>query len=232
MRKIIVWGLLLSGLIYLGVNWYLNRAGNNTETTVQTGAIDIVYPDDNIDTPEVNNDKGAPFLSQNTKSQLLFDAPSSASYLLSSANELLQDKSLAIGSKANKKTLILGLDHPNGVRVLALNGDKGQNLINDVPDGPFFNDYGDLVAGNSIQVTVLDLNGDGSKNVVIAIGKYNGRIDASIFGLDSNSSDSYNYMGSIVSSSTIKFTDGKIITCNEDDTKAYKLQDSRLIEVH
>lgn len=230
MKKIIVWGLLLAGLIYLGVNWY-TKNNQIDDITTSEQPVDTVYPDSE---PLVNTNDGGDesTLSQSTKHDLLFDAPATARYIDSSASGLSQDKSLLFDPNGNgDKKLILGLDHPNGVRVLVLNGDKGQNLINEVPDGPFFNDYGDLKSDNYIQVTLVDLKGDGSKNIVIAIGKYNRRVDVSIFGLADDKS-SYNYLGSIESSSSVKFTDGKIVVCREDDTKAYKLQNNSIVEVH
>lgn len=231
MKKIIVWGLLLAGLIYLGMNWYLKKEDENVSTTEQA-EVDTVFPDSLpvTDTDKNNNEST---LSQNTKHLLLFDAPSTARFVLSLANDLTQDKSLLFDSNRNDgKKVILGLDHPNGVRVLVLNGDKGQNLINEVPDGPFFNEYGDLLPGYTIQVTLVDLNGEGSQNIIIAIGKYNDRVDASVFGLSKDNSGNYDYLGTIESSSKIKFVDGKIISCKADDTKAYKLQANSIIEVH
>lgn len=94
-----------------------------------------------------------------------------------------------INNDGKLETVVIGRDHPNGTRVVVSTGEIGYNLF--ANDGKYFeaafDDSGELKEGYYIQTSFFDLDKDGQKEVLLAIGnkmidlgvgiyKYNGNI--------------------------------------------------------
>lgn len=75
--------------------------------------------------------------------------------------------------------LLIGRDHPNGIRFLAMFPGYGVNLpLNFTKDFEGINEFGELKQGYYIQVAEHDFDHDGMPEIIIAIG--DGLIDLSI----------------------------------------------------
>lgn len=96
-----------------------------------------------------------------------------------------------INNDEKLETVIIGRNHPNGTRVLIIEGKRGYDLF--VCNGRYlksaFDDFGGLKQGYYIQTSFFDLDKDNQKEVLLAIGnkntkelgvgiyKYNGKIE-------------------------------------------------------
>ena len=171
-------------------------------------------------------------LSSVVSDALLFDGPISARYILSSAKELSENKIVKFdfNKDGKEEIILLGRDHPNGVRVLAERNDITQNLINDITEGYFFDSYGELKSDYSIQVTIVDLDNDGRCEVMVTIGKLGERVDGFIFIIKDTDKGSFNYVGSIKGKSCIELTSNQKIKLTDLDDKeiTYELYNKEL----
>ena len=174
-------------------------------------------------------------ISRQTNDPLLFDAPVKARYLLSSAEELAQNKIVKFdfNKDGNEEVILLSRDHPNGVRILAERNDKTQNLINDIPEGFFFDQYGELKPEYSIQVTIVDLDGDNKCEVVISIGAQQKRIDSFIFYIEDKENVNYHYVGSIAKTKEIRLTSNRdiLVTTDAGENENYNLLNREIVKV-
>ena len=234
MKKVFTYTLLFLSLGLFASCW--NKSSKASDSDAKDSSLvqpDVIYP--TTPSQEEGDHKAtgsAEMISSKSKEILLFDAPLSTQYIQSSARQLLQDKILKFGN-GNEGSVMLGLDHPNGVRVLAQRNGIGQNLINDVPDDYFFDDYGDLNPAFSVEVALLDVNKDNSSEIAVAVGKPGDRIDLSLFALQKTPNGAFVYLGTIQSKSVITFADGVFRATAKDNSKlTYKLQDNKLVLVH
>ena len=234
MKKVFTYTLLFLSLGLFASCW--NKSSKASDSDAKDSSLvqpDVIYPTTPSQEGGDHQATGsAEMISSKSKEVLLFDAPLPARYVQSSARQLLQDKTLKLGN-GDEGSVLLGLDHPNGVRVLAQRNGIGQNLINDVADDYFFDDYGDLNPAFSVEVALLDVNKDNSSEIAVAVGKPGDRIDLSLFALQKTPNGAFVYLGTIQSKSVITFADGVFRATAKDNSKlTYKLQDNKLVLVH
>ena len=99
-----------------------------------------------------------------------------------------------------------------------------------VVEDDFFDDYGDLIPGNSIQVTVLDIDQLVGKEIVISVGKYGKRIKTYLFYVDKK--QGFNYIGAFESKSTPKLVGNSITASNLNGKKeTYAIYQRNLMQV-
>ena len=231
MKKFLVNGIIIIAVAALV--FYFNTRKSTEEGDSQDITLvdkDIVYPggESSQNSNQTTNSKST--IGEASKQTLLFNAPVGVKYVLSSAPQLLQDKSLSFAKNADE--VVLGLDHPNGVRVLAKANGVAQNLINDIPDGVFFDSYGDLMPENSVQVTLLDLEDKGVENIILSIGKPSGAVDTSIFRLTNSTSEPFQYIGTIQGAEDTQFDGSRIIANRSGSVKKYKIENQVLVELN
>lgn len=250
MKKIIVFVLIVLIIFMVGSCWF-NQNRQETKTVIEPrkevdGGLSILTPtpqdqdsdkssNHSTEAPKENSNFTAPksttYLSAISKRKVLFDATTDAHYVLSTTKELAENKTIQLDMTGDRKieTITLGLDHPNGVKVLAIKNGIGVNLMNSITEGPFFDDYGDLLQGYSIQVTVLDIDQIKGKEIVISVGKSNKRIDSYLFYADNSG---FKYIGSLVSKGAIKLVGNelKLKTLNGQD-ETYAIYQKRLTQI-
>lgn len=104
-------------------------------------------------------------------------------FIISSSDDINKDKTLQVDLDLDgkKETIIIGKDHPNGVKVRGIKGEYSINLlsllfdntnderISDILDG-MFDEYADLNKGCYIQASYVDLDNDGKYEVLISVG--------------------------------------------------------------
>lgn len=74
-------------------------------------------------------------------------------------------------TKVKPTTLVVGRDHPNGTKVLALFPGYGVHLPLMFPDEfGGFNDFGDINEGYYVQVAEHDFDNDGTPEILVAVG--------------------------------------------------------------
>ena len=232
MKKVFTYTLLFLSLGLFISCW--NRSNKTSDSDAKDSSLvqpDVIYPT----TPSQGGSEQVTgsneMLSSQSKEALLFDAPLPAKYIQSSARQLLNDRTLSLG-QGDEGSILLGLDHPNGVRVLAVRNGVGQNLINEVPDDYFFDDYGDIKPSFSVEVALLDVDKDDRYEVAVVVGKPEDRVDLSLFALEKTPNGLFKYLGTIQSTSTITFTDGVFEATTKDKSKLkYKLEGAKLTEL-
>ena len=174
-------------------------------------------------------------MSNQTTDKLLLDAPVRARYLLSSAKELAQNKLVKFdfNKDGKEEVILLSRDHPNGVRILAERNNFTQNLINDIPEGFFFDQYGELKSQYSIQVTIVDLDGDNRCEVIVSIGEVGNRVDAFFFYIEDSDLGNYHYIGAIQECKSLVINLDKVINAVDGSGKTtqYILRDRELAEL-
>lgn len=255
MKKLIQFVLVILVIGLVGSCWFNQREeskDNQGSGLVKEGGKDIIYVDDSD--PKENSNSGSVgqtdvtnpkkedshkpvvkpsgWISQSTKTKLLFDAPSNAHFMISSDKELVTDKTIQLDMSGDGKieTLTLGLDHPNGVRLTSIRKGMSGNLMDKVTDDEFFDDYGDLLAGNSIQVTVLDMDEIKGKEVVISMGKYGKNVTSYLFYVDPQTG--FHYINKVLSKSAPKLDGNKLQITNRNGKKEiYKLYQRSLVLV-
>lgn len=88
-----------------------------------------------------------------------------------------------------KEGISIGMDTPNGTKVVIIKGDKGYNLMYDASIGSntnLFDDYGGLKEGYLLQICFFDFDNDGIKEIIIADGDKLINLGVSIIKYDSN----------------------------------------------
>ena len=227
MRKWITTSLALVITILLMGCWEVKKKTNSSVENGGTDSIETLTPS--------NSESAREQLSQHVSDNLLFDAPTCARYLLSSVKELAQDKIVKFdfSKDGNEEIILLGRDHPNGVRVLAERKNITQNLISAIDEGYFFDAYGELKEPNAIQVTVTDVNGDGTCEVIVSIGQVGVRVDAFIFEIRDTNSGSYHYLGRVSGKERMVLTPNyELHTIDKEGrSRNYKLRSSQLISI-
>ena len=259
MKKLVAIILILLLIGMIGSCWFNQRESNSgaiiEPRSVENGDPVVLYPDgqrggssastdqnqSNGEVPNNSTDhhdtavpihKSDKYISTLTKVKLLFDAPGDAHFMISNDKELLSDKTIQVDMDGDHKieTVTLGLDHPNGVRVNAVKNGVAVNLMSKVVEDDFFDDYGDLIPGNSIQVTVLDIDQLVGKEIVISVGKYGKRIKTYLFYVDKK--QGFNYIGAFESKSTTKLVGNSITASNLNGKKeTYAIYQRNLMQV-
>lgn len=72
-----------------------------------------------------------------------------------------------IDSDGIDETITIGRDHPNGTKILIINGEQAFNIGN-MAEG--LDDFGELNEGNYCQLAVKDVTNDGHPEIILAIG--------------------------------------------------------------
>lgn len=219
--------IIATSLLVVGC-WGTKKKSDATGESGDSAKAEILYP--------VTKAENSKKLSELVSDNLLFDAPVSARYILSSVKELSENKIVKFDfSKDGKEEVILlSRDHPNGVRVLAERKNITQNLINDIEEGYFFDSYGELKEPNSIQVTIVDINGDNRCEVIVSIGKPGVRVDSFVFVIQDTDKGSYHYIGSISGKDKMQLTsDYRIHVEGMSGSKnLYKLENTTIMQVN
>ena len=252
MKKLIVFILIILLIGMVGSCWFNKQdSSNNIENRVEVNdGVDTIYPVNfgtnhdesaqyqtdgvkgNTDSaPNLQKLTSSKYISTETKVKLMFDAPVGAHYVISDSKQLLNDKTIQLDMDGDKRieTLTLGLDHPNGVRVLAIKNGDAQNLMNSVQEGDFFDDYGDLLPGYSVQVTVLDIDNIAGKEVVISIGKANKSIMHYIYYVTKSK---FIYIGAVESKGMAKLVGNELhLTALNGVKDVYTLYQKQLVKV-
>lgn len=69
-----------------------------------------------------------------------------------------------------KESFIIESDHPNGLKILGISGNHGQNFAYDFRGYDEFDEYNDIKRGFYTQITCYDLDGDGVKEILVSRG--------------------------------------------------------------
>lgn len=69
-----------------------------------------------------------------------------------------------------EETFLIQRDSPNGLKVMGVLGEYGQNFVYDTEIYDAFDDYGEISEDYYVQITCYDLDGDGLKEVIVSIG--------------------------------------------------------------
>lgn len=72
-----------------------------------------------------------------------------------------------IDSDGKKETIILGLDHPNGTRLMIINGEEAFNYGVDIRG---IGEYGELMKDYYCQLAIKDMTNDGRPDILLAVG--------------------------------------------------------------
>ena len=88
------------------------------------------------------------------------------------AEEIGEGKEAAMeAAMPDPVTFILRRGSPNGVNLIAVYGEAGENLLGTLPPAmKGFDGHGELEEGFALQCAVRDLNGDGKPEVLVATG--------------------------------------------------------------
>ncbi|HJD92553.1 FG-GAP repeat domain-containing protein [Bacteroides coprosuis] len=223
MKKRILIALSILVVLGLFVSCWNTKKKTNEEGAKDSSLVDIEQPI----TPNVSQK-----LSSVVSDELLLDAPTTARYVLSTSAQLAENKLVKFdfNKDGKEEVIVLGRDHPNGVRVLATRKGIGQNLINDITEGYFFDSYGELKSQYAIQVTVVDVNGDNQSEVVVSIGKSGERVDSFFYLIKDTDKGSFNYIGSIKGKNRAELTPNhKIELVNlENQSVTYEIYNNEL----
>lgn len=221
MKKLITLVLIILLIGLIGSCWFNQkeeptRIIDPREQVV--GEMEVLHPVKSVETEDGvkatgtnrGGEKEVKYLSSTTTENLLFDAPAMAKYLLSSSKELAVDKVLKVDVDGDKRleSFTLGLDHPNGVRVLVAKDGVTYNLMNSVTDEAFFDDYGDLLPGNTIQVTVLDIDRSSGKELVVSVGQANKKTTSYFFYFDKSD---FKLIGKLEAKGAFKLVENKLL---------------------
>ncbi len=237
MKKLIQFVLVIIIIGLIGSCWFNQKQDSATiePREVVDGGQDVLYPIENPGNNQQGNVEGSTkptqtepakpavkpsgWISQSTKTKLLFDAPSNAHFMISNDKQLVTDKTIQLDMTGDGKieTLTLGLDHPNGVRITSIRKGMSGNLMDKVTDDECFDDYGDLLPGYSIQVTVLDIDQIQGKEVVVSLGRYGKNVSSYIFYVDSQTG--FHFINKILSKSAPKLDGNTIVITNRDGKK-------------
>ncbi len=138
-------------------------------------------------------------LESKKRSEPLFEVNAN-NYILSSAKELEQEKSIQIDlPKYNDSiTLRLGRDYPNGTRIEAIRGNHKENLIFSILPNTrsnFFDEYGYLNGGYYIQMSCVDLDKDSISEIVVSIGNKAAELESYIFQIQDSDTTPFEYIG-------------------------------------
>lgn len=135
------------------------------------------------------------------QTELLFEVNTN-NYILSSAKELEQEKSIQIYlPKYNDSIMLrLGRDYPNGTRVEVIKGNHKENLIFSILPHVrfnFFDEYGYLNDGYYIQMSCIDLDKDSIAEIVVSIGNERKDLESFVFHIDESESIPFRYVGKL-----------------------------------
>lgn len=216
---------LLSVLILFVGCWETKKKSSQPSDSQEAAELEVVHPDKHAGTAQKLSDKQS--------SPLLFDGPASTPYVLSTVQELAQDKLIEfdLNKDGKQEHILLGRDHPNGVRVLATYNSLGQNLINEIDEDVFFDSYGELKAPHAIQVSVADLDGDGKYELVVSLGKKGLRIDSFFFGFDVK--QGFYYLNSVSATEPVTLSAAHTLEVLQNGVRVeYQLKNKQLVQLH
>ncbi|MFC5449073.1 stalk domain-containing protein [Paenibacillus aestuarii] len=80
------------------------------------------------------------------------------------------DMLLPVVFKDRTARILVGLDHPNGIKFQIIFDDFGWPLPLDNSGNDVFNSYGDLKDNYSVQATLHDFDNDGNPEIVVTVG--------------------------------------------------------------
>lgn len=119
-------------------------------------------------------------------------------FIISSSDELSKDKKLKVDLDNNgvKETIIVGRNHPNGVRVVGIKGNYGKDLLSYELDNAF-DEFGELNEGYYIQASYIDLDSDGKYEVLISVGDKLTEMSTAIYKVRDAEEESFKLIGII-----------------------------------
>lgn len=89
----------------------------------------------------------------------------------------------------------IGRDSPNGTRILAVYGDRGETLGAMLPSMPGLDEYGEMEEGAAIALGAYDLDGDGVSEVIIASNDGAAMLSAAIFRYEDKEHERFHLLG-------------------------------------
>lgn len=125
---------------------------------------------------------------------------------------------VAMGKAAKKGgpdqvTFLLRRGSPNGINLIAIHGDTGENLLGTIPQTmQGFDDYGELTEGFSLQVAVRDLNGDKKPDVLVATGDGVAILSVAVFVYTPQGNERFRCIGVIEGQKTLHVAADGLIT--------------------
>lgn len=133
-------------------------------------------------------------------------------FIISSSSDISKDKILEtdLDLDGEKEKILIGLNHPNGVRVVGFKGKYGTHLLIDGPDGAF-DEFGELNKGYYIQASYIDLNHDGKNEVLISVGDKLTGMTTTIYKVRDAEEDSFKLIGTIEGQSKMYLEGNHII---------------------
>lgn len=116
----------------------------------------------------------------------------------------------------------MGLDKPNGTRVTASYGGRGQNLASSLTLASAFDEIGDIRESYYMQLSFFDLDADGRLDVMLSVGDLTSESETAVFHFDGGQ---FAYVGSLLSGAQLRFDNENF---GDSDDVYYKFQDGRL----
>ncbi len=133
-----------------------------------------------------------------------------------------QEIELDIDGDGVKEYFRMGLDKPNGTRVTASYGGRGQNLASSLTLTSAFDEIGDILENYYLQLSFFDLDADGRLDVMLSVGDLTSVSETAVFHFDG---EQFAYVGSLSSGAQLRFDNENF---GDSDDTYYKFQDGRL----
>lgn len=104
----------------------------------------------------------------------------------------------------------IGPEKPAGLRVQGVASGKGQALGEAPAGGAAFDEYGNLAAGYCVQLSALDLDGDGTYEVLASIGNRTDAMRTVVYRCQSGANEPFLPVGTIDGAAQMTVEDGVI----------------------
>ena len=119
-------------------------------------------------------------------------------FIMCSSSNIAEGKSIEadLDNDGVNENLIIGLNHPNGFRVLGFKGEYGVHLLPNGCEGAY-DEFGELNEGYFVQVSYVDLNNDGTQEVLVSLGNKLTEMVTAIYRIRDAEEDSYKLVGTI-----------------------------------
>lgn len=133
-------------------------------------------------------------------------------FIISSSDDISEDKTLKVDLDLDgeKETILIGQDHPNGVRVVGFKGKYGIHLLSYELDNAF-DEFGELNKGYYIQASYIDLDNDGKNEVLVSVGNKLTEMTTAIYKVRDAEEDSFKLIGIIEGQSKMYLEENHII---------------------
>ena len=133
-------------------------------------------------------------------------------FIISSSDDISKDKTLQVDLDLDgeKETILIGRNHPNGVRVLGIKGEYGIDLLYCELDNAF-DEFGELNNGYYIQASYVDLDNDGKNEVLVSVGDKQMEMTTAIYKVRDAEEDSFKLIGVIEGQSKMRLEGTHII---------------------